>query len=161
MWLIPTDFGQVVRSGVDVERETADTVCFNTESSISIFPREFPRAGLKTTLYSQGDLPDMTRTETEISNVCGFVAGFSSLHEAHPAWKTVRSTLGCFKEVRGGLVSEHPRLTPVARRTPFAGATCSTFAASSSSRAPPAATACMRRSGGCCPRPRSQRSART
>ena len=111
VWLIPTDFGEAVRHKEDVESETDEHVRFKKECHISIFREQFFRKELGTTVYNLTDLPDASRSETEISNVCGFVAGFSSLFEAHPAWRTVRSTLGSFKEVRRLLCASLASLT--------------------------------------------------
>ena len=85
VWIIPTEFGDVVRSRADLrEGGKSGTVPFN--------------------VYIK-DLPDSRKSKTEVSNVCGFVAGFSSLFEQHPAWHNVRSTQGRFLEaysLKGG-----------------------------------------------------------
>ena len=73
-------------------------------SSSSIIPVSVALTDLRSILYMPSDLPDLSRSVTEVCNVCGFVAGFSVI-ASHPAWRTVRSTLGCFKEaytLRGG-----------------------------------------------------------
>ena len=66
-------------------------------SERSIIPVTIPRSNLRTIPFLPSDLPDPTRSTTEVCNVCGFVAGFSTVAQ-HPAWRTVRSTLGLFKE---------------------------------------------------------------
>lgn len=103
VWIIATPLGDAVRCADDVASECDDGI--RLRAPISFMPPDIPRAALKTCLYYKDDLPDRTRASTEISNVCGFVAGFSSLFDEHPAWRSVRSTLGCFREaysLRGG-----------------------------------------------------------
>jgi hypothetical protein len=66
-------------------------------STTSVIPVSIPIADLRTVPFMPSDLPDPVRSGTEVCNVCGFVAGFSTVAK-HPAWRTVRSTLGSFKE---------------------------------------------------------------
>ena len=83
VWIIPTESGDGVRADLR-EGGKSGTVPFD--------------------VYIK-DLPDSRKSKTEVSNVCGFVAGFSSLFEQHPAWRNVRSTLGRFREaysLKGG-----------------------------------------------------------
>ena len=111
VWLVPTAYGPAIRNkselvaeesgsdGVAVMRRTGVPV-----SHASIIPVLIPTASLLTTPFLPSDLPDLSRADTEVCNVCGFVSGFS-VAALHPAWRTVRSTLGCFKEaytLRGG-----------------------------------------------------------
>ena len=88
---------------------------------VPLMPELVPSSTLSPLVFLQSDLPDPMKTKTEISNVCGFVAGYSSLFEAHPAWRSVRSTLGCFKEAyslrAGNLLFLRGKLI-------FKGATC-------------------------------------
>jgi hypothetical protein len=88
-----------------VQEDLEDRVDLRPGACISIIPSSIPKSKMQAVAYTPKDLPDMGRCATEISNVCGFVAGFSSLYERHPAWRSVRSTLGCFREaysLRGG-----------------------------------------------------------
>jgi len=98
--------GNAVRSAYDVEAIGEDGQLRLKPSSCTPFiSMEIPVGSMKAVPYLPSDLPDFNKHTTEISNVCGFVVGFSSLHERHPAWRSVRSTLGCFREaysLRGG-----------------------------------------------------------
>ena len=108
VWLIPTSHGQAIRNKDDlVVEDGMDGVMRRLgapTSHSSIIPQLVPSANLLTVPFLPSDLPDPSRSETEVCNVCGFVFGFS-VAASHPAWRTVRSTLGCFKEaytLRGG-----------------------------------------------------------
>ena len=105
VWIIPTEFGDVVRSRADLREDLEDRVELCPSTCISIIPSSIPKSEMKMVPYSPKDLPDSRKSKTEVSNVCGFVAGFSSLFEQHPAWRNVRSTLGRFREaysLKGG-----------------------------------------------------------
>ena len=105
VWIIPTEFGDVVRSRADLREDLEDRVELCPSTCISIIPSSIPKSEMKMVPYSLKDLPDSRKSKTEVSNVCGFVAGFSSLFEQHPAWRNVRSTLGRFREaysLKGG-----------------------------------------------------------
>ena len=119
VWLISTPHGDAIRIGGDIIPVAPDqSVQTNAHglpeqlmrrigapvSPASIIPQIIPLSNLRTIPFLPSDLPDLSRSVTEICNVCGFVAGFSVV-AAHPAWRTVRSTLGSFKEaytLRGG-----------------------------------------------------------
>jgi hypothetical protein len=106
VWIISTPMGDAVRSKSDVDAITdAGHICLRASSCTSFIPKEVPLALITVGQYAPSDMPDYRKSITEISNVCGFVAGFSALYERHPAWRSVRSTLGCFREaysLRGG-----------------------------------------------------------
>ena len=110
VWLIPTQYGHAIRSRMDMVAEEDPVLgeCMRRIgaplSLVSIIPVRIPVSDLSTTPFLPTDMPDPSRSETEVCNVCGFVSGFSVAAQ-HPAWRTVRSTLGCFKEaytLRGG-----------------------------------------------------------
>jgi len=106
VWIVSTPLGDAVRSAYDVE-EVADDgqLCLKPSSCTSFIPREISTDRFTVGTYAPSDMPDFRKCKTEISNVCGFVVGFSSLNARHPAWRGVRSTLGYFKEaysLRGG-----------------------------------------------------------
>ena len=105
VWIISTPMGDAVRSACDVDEVTEEFIRLKPSSCTAFIPREVPSGLMTVAAYTLSDLPDHRKSTTEISNVCGFVAGFSSLFERHPAWRSVRSTLGCFREaysLRGG-----------------------------------------------------------
>ena len=106
VWIVSTPLGDAVRSAYDVEELLPDgRVRLKPSSCTTFIPREIPLGLVTVGTYAPSDMPDFHRCATEISNVCGFVAGFSSLNARHPAWRGVRSTLGYFKEaysLRGG-----------------------------------------------------------
>ena len=112
VWLVPTRFGDAIR----MRDELVDVLDNGTGGSVmmrrlgapvsgdSIIPVTVPRVDVRTAPFLPSDLPDASRSVTEVCNVCGYVAGFSVV-ASHPAWRAVRSTLGCFKEaytLRGG-----------------------------------------------------------
>lgn len=106
VWIVSTPMGNAVRSAYDIE-EIADTgqIILKPSSCTAYIPREVPIHSITVGVYAPTDMPDFHKCTTDISNVCGFVVGFSSLSEKHPAWRSVRSTLGCFREaysLRGG-----------------------------------------------------------
>ena len=115
MWLVPTPYGDAIRGSQDMVTEIegsndGEESCImmrrigTPTSTESIIPVTIALTNLRSILYMPSDLPDFSRSATEVCNVCGFVAGFSVV-ATHPAWRTVRSTLGCFKEaytLRGG-----------------------------------------------------------
>jgi len=106
MVVIPTALGNAVRPQSDLEESGDGTLSLRQDASCCLIPGGSPldREKLSAVMYTESDLPDPLRVRTEICNVCGFVAGFSALCE-HPAWRTVRSTLGRFREaysLRGG-----------------------------------------------------------
>jgi hypothetical protein len=110
VWLIPTQHGPAIRSRFDMVAE-GDPVSGEFMRRIgaplspaSIIPVRLLTSDLSTTPFLPTDMPDPLRSETDVCNVCGFVSGFA-VAAPHPAWRTVRSTLGCFKEaytLRGG-----------------------------------------------------------
>ena len=101
MVIIPTALGNAVRPQSDFVESDDGGLSLRPEASCCLLPGGCPldRASLSTVMYKETDLPDPRRARTEICNVCGYVAGFSTLCE-HPSWRTVRSTLGRFREVR-------------------------------------------------------------
>lgn len=144
MLVIATPMGNLMRSSADIIAEDERSVRLRPCASCCLLPANepLPRSSVSVAMYSSADLPDPARAETEISNVCGFVAGvvcvcvllsrarpvipftrpgFSALNERHPAWRTVRSTLGRFREaysLRGG------NLLFLRGKLIFKGATC-------------------------------------
>ena len=100
VWLVPTVYGDAIRRREELveDGDGGNIRRLGTAlSTVSIIPSLIPFAELRTTPFLPSDLPDYTRSRTEVCNVCGFVAGFSAVAR-HPAWRTVRSTLGSFKE---------------------------------------------------------------
>jgi hypothetical protein len=105
VWLISTPLGDAIRGNNELIQQFSEqggelTVMKRIGTPISersIIPVTIPRSNLRTIPFLPSDLPDPTRSTTEVCNVCGFVAGFSTVAQ-HPAWRTVRSTLGLFKE---------------------------------------------------------------
>jgi len=148
MLIITTPLGGLIRSSADILSEVEQSVCLKPGASCCLLPaaEPLPRSSIAVAMYSAADLPDPARVETEISNVCGFVAGacmhaymcaaphrcgraliplgaagYSAICERHPAWRTVRSTLGRFREaysLRGG------NLLFLRGKLIFKGATC-------------------------------------
>jgi hypothetical protein len=99
VWLVPTSFGDAIRGKDEMVSEESGVMrrLGVPLSTASIIPVYVPLSDLRTVPFLPSDLPDPTRSATEVCNVCGFVAGFSTVAK-HPAWRTVRSTLGSFKE---------------------------------------------------------------
>ena len=64
-------------------------------------------------MFAKEDLPDLTRTQSKVCNVCGFVSG-PCKQIPHAAWKTARSALGHFSEAytlrAGNLLFLHDKL---------------------------------------------------
>jgi hypothetical protein len=117
MLLIRTPLGDAIRSCLDIASEDSGMIRLKSEASCSFLPDSMLRSAIPVCMYAWSDLPDPYRVQTEISNVCGFVAGWmhcpfsmaceldrfvlaglSTICDRHPAWRTVRSTLGCFRE---------------------------------------------------------------
>ena len=100
--LVRTPLGDAIRSLDEVEDEEhaggSGAAQVLLKVPVPLMPGYVQRTSISALAFSQSDLPDPMKTRTEISNVCGFVAGYSSLFNDHPAWRSVRSTLGCFKE---------------------------------------------------------------
>ena len=84
VWIVSTPFGNAVRTSNDVERADESTVWFGSPSAV--IASAVSRVSLSVSFYAPSDLPDMRRTKTEISNVCGFVAG-GSVHS--DCWRIV------------------------------------------------------------------------
>lgn len=106
MVTIPTALGVVVRKETDLVESGENMLSLRPEASCCLVPSTLAldKSTLSYIEYTIKDLPDPARVSTEICNVCGFVAGYSTLSD-HPAWRSVRSTLGCFREaysIRGG-----------------------------------------------------------
>ncbi len=59
-------------------------------SERSIIPLTIPLSNRRTIPFLPSDLPDPTRSITEVCKVCGFVAEFSTVAR-NPAWRTVCS----------------------------------------------------------------------
>lgn len=78
VWLIRTTFGDAVRSLRDVEVENEVSITLKSNAALitkGVGP--IPRSELSVLSYYAHDLPNYERVDTEISNVCGFVAGES------------------------------------------------------------------------------------
>jgi hypothetical protein len=99
VWLIPTPLGDAIRCNDEMVLDDSGVMrrIGVPLSAASIIPVCIPLSDLRTVPFLPSDLPDPTRSATEVCNVCGFVAGFSTV-ASHPAWRTVRSTLGSFSE---------------------------------------------------------------
>jgi hypothetical protein len=117
--LIKTALGDAIRNEDEVEFLCEQRARLRVP--VPCTPVEVPRSVLSPLVFSESDFPDPKKIETEISNVCGFVMGYSSLFREHPAWRSVRSTLGYFKEAyslrAGNLLFLRGKLI-------FKGATC-------------------------------------
>ena len=99
VWIVSTPLGDAVRSAYDMEELLSDgRIRLKPSSCTAFIPREVPLGLISVGTYAPSDMPDFHRCATDISNVCGFVAGFSTLNARHPAWRGVRSTLGYFNE---------------------------------------------------------------
>lgn len=114
VWLISTPYGDALRMSDDVEE--VDQALVRLKDPCLAVPQSstgFPRASLRRMMFAQDDLPDFSRTESKVCNVCGFVAGPCIL-APHASWKTIRSALGHFSEaytLRGGnLLFLHEKL---------------------------------------------------
>jgi hypothetical protein len=102
VWLISTPLGDAIRGNKELIQQLSEQGgdpnvmkrIGTPFSERSIIPVTIPRSNLRTIPFLPSDhLPDPIRSVTEVCNVCGFVAGFSTVAQ-HPAWRTVRSTLG-------------------------------------------------------------------
>jgi hypothetical protein len=112
LWLISTPLGDVLRSPDDVVEVNATLVRLRTPCA-AIDMDEIPRSLLRCMMFSKDDLPDLSRTESKVCNVCGFVTGPCKL-APHAAWKAARSALGHFSEAytlrAGNLLFLHDKL---------------------------------------------------
>ena len=97
--IIRTPLGDAIRLQADVEKET-DTSIQLKPGAFCLSESSFDKASVATAMYSADDLPDPARVKAEISNICGFVEGYSMIKEDHPAWRMTNSALGCFREVK-------------------------------------------------------------
>ena len=112
IWLIPTPLGDALRTADDID-EVNETHVRLKKPCLAIQKDEFPRSEMRCMMFSKGDLPDLTRTQSNVCNVCGFAAGPCKL-ASHAAWKTARSALGHFSEAytlrAGNLLFMHDKL---------------------------------------------------
>lgn len=113
VWLIATPLGDALRMTDDIE-EVSDTHVRLKKPCLAIQPTEFPRSEMRCMMFSKSDLPDLTRAQSKVCNVCGFVVGPCKLLASHAAWKTARSALGHFSEAytlrAGNLLFMHDKL---------------------------------------------------
>lgn len=76
MFIIRTPLGDAIRSCDDATvNEGSDIIQLKPEACCSLVPEPLLRSSTQISMYSRTDLPDPYRVRTEISNVCGFVAG--------------------------------------------------------------------------------------
>ena len=77
MLVIATPMGSLMRSSADIVAEDERSVHLRPCASCCLLPANEPlsRSSFSIAMYSSADLPDPARAKTEISNVCGFVAG--------------------------------------------------------------------------------------
>lgn len=76
MLIIRTPLGDAIRSCDDViMKDGSDIIEWKPEACCSLLPEPLLRSAVPVSMYSRTDLPDPYRVRTEISNVCGFVAG--------------------------------------------------------------------------------------
>jgi hypothetical protein len=112
LWLIKTPLGDMLRSMEDVVEVNETLVRLKTPCA-AISEVEIPRSALRCMMFSKSDLPDFSRTESKVCNVCGFITGPCKL-APHAAWKTARSALGHFSEAytlrAGNLLFLHDKL---------------------------------------------------
>jgi hypothetical protein len=112
VWLISTPLGDALRFTSDVEEVDDNLVRLKTPCA-AIQSGEFSRSALRCMMFSKDDLPDLSRTQSEVCNVCGFVDGPAKL-APHAAWKCARSALGHFSEAytlrAGNLLFLHDKL---------------------------------------------------
>ena len=73
--VIPTQYGDAVRFMEDVESANEEYAVLKPSAALSFIGPAIPSRILVAKSFSLSDLPDLSKTETEISNVCGFVAG--------------------------------------------------------------------------------------
>jgi hypothetical protein len=111
IWLISTPWGDALRSTGEVE-DVSDTLV-RLKTPFSGAKEVIPRSALRCMMFSIDDLPDLSRTQSRVCNVCGFVAGQCKL-APHAAWTTARSALGHFSEAytlrAGNLLFLHDKL---------------------------------------------------
>lgn len=114
VWLISTPFGDALRMSEEVEE--MDQTLVRLKAPCVAVPDAltgFPRSSLRCMMFARQDLPDLSRTESKVCNVCGFVAGPCRL-APHASWRTIRSTLGHFSEAytlhAGNLIFLHDKL---------------------------------------------------
>jgi hypothetical protein len=112
IWLISTPLGDALRATGEVEDVNDALVRLKTPFS-ALGTKEIPRSALRCMMFATDDLPDLSRTQSRVCNVCGFVAGPCKL-AVHAAWKTARSALGHFSEAytlrAGNLLFLHDKL---------------------------------------------------
>lgn len=112
LWLITTPFGDALRAIGDVEEVDECNVRL-THPCSAIPPEGFPLSSMRCMMFAKDDLPDLSRIQSKVCNVCGFVVGPCRL-APHAAWKTVRSALGHFSEAytlhAGNLLFLHDKL---------------------------------------------------
>ena len=77
MLIIRTPLGDAIRSCDDVVDSDSSIVRLKPEASCTFLPEPLLRSSVPVSMYASTDLPNPYRTRTEISNVCGFVAGDS------------------------------------------------------------------------------------
>jgi hypothetical protein len=112
VWLISTPLGDALRMNEDVEE--VDEAVVRLKLPCPAFQSTLlQRSSLRRMMFSKHDLPDLSRTESKVCNVCGFVLGPCKL-ASHAAWKTARSALGHFSEAytlhAGNLLFLHDKL---------------------------------------------------
>ena len=73
--VIPTQYGDAVRFMEDVDSVNEEYAVLKSSASLSFIDPRIPSRILVAKSFSPSDLPDLSKTETEISNVCGFVSG--------------------------------------------------------------------------------------
>lgn len=112
VWLISTPLGNALR--VDDDMEYVDDASVRLKHPCSALQSDvIPRSSMQSMLFAKHDLPDFSRSQSKVCNVCGFVAGPCKL-AGHAAWKTARSALGHFSEAytlrAGNLLFLHDKL---------------------------------------------------
>ena len=115
IWLIRTPLGDALRMSDDAS-EAADKALVRLKDDpclVMMQPGSLSSASLQCMMFSKHDLPDLSRAESKVCNVCGFVAG-PCRPAQHAAWKTIRSALGHFSEAYtlhgGNLLFLHDKL---------------------------------------------------
>jgi hypothetical protein len=96
VWVIKTRMGDALRAA-----DEPDECALEAEE------------GRSQMMFAKEDLPDRSRTQSKVCNVCGYVVGRCKLLP-HAAWRTERSALGHFSEAytlrAGNLLFLHGKL---------------------------------------------------
>lgn len=96
LWRIPTKVGDALRGEREVVKTEDGGLQILGIRPTTVLAECVPAGQYELMGFASKDMPNFAG-RTEIRNVCGFVAGYSTISN-HPAWRRKRSTLGQFNE---------------------------------------------------------------